>query len=121
MEDQIRYYENKLKFEIDPFDLYQRIIVGDHIVVVDARASEMYDERHITNAISLPSGNMSTETTSRFDSTALYVTYGDHVACNASTKGALMLAKLGFQVKELMGGLDGWRKYGYETDGMQTA
>ena len=64
MNDQIRYYENKLKYEIDPFDLHDRIVDGDHIVVVDARASEMYDERHITNAISLPSGNMSDETTS---------------------------------------------------------
>ena len=120
MNDQIRYYENKLKYEIDPFDLHERIVDGDHIVVVDARASEMYDERHITNAISLPSGNMSDETTSYFDNTALYVTYGDHVACNASTKGALMLARLGFPVKELMGGLDVWQKYGYATEGSES-
>ncbi|MYH17562.1 MAG: rhodanese-like domain-containing protein [Gemmatimonadetes bacterium] len=121
MEDQIRYYEEKLKYEIDPFDLHGRIVDGDHVVVVDARASEMYTERHITNAISLPSGDMSQETTSHFDHTALYVTYGDHVACNASTKGALMLAKLGFHVKEMMGGLDVWLKYGYETECRRTA
>ncbi len=116
MKDQVSYYENKLKYEIDPYDLHERINLGDNVIVVDARASEMYAERHIKNAISLPSGNLNQETTSRFDDSALYVTYGDHVACNASTKGALMLTKLGFKVKELMGGFDVWLKYGYETD-----
>ena len=37
--------------------------------------------------------------------------------CNASTKGALKLTRLGFNVKELMGGLDWWMRDGYETEG----
>ncbi len=39
----------------------------------------------------------------------------------ASTKGALNMARLGFEVKELMGGLDWWKRDGYETHGQQGA
>ena len=35
------------------------------------------------------------------------------------TKGALNMAKLGFSVKELMGGIEWWRRDGYETEGKQ--
>ena len=33
-------------------------------------------------------------------------TYCDGIGCNASTRGALNLARLGFTLKELLGGLD---------------
>ncbi|MGL5793595.1 MAG: rhodanese-like domain-containing protein, partial [Waterburya sp.] len=35
--------------------------------------------------------------------------------CNASTKGALAMTKLGFRVKELMGGLNWWKRDGHPT------
>ncbi len=37
--------------------------------------------------------------------------------CNASTRTALKLLTLGFQVRELMGGLDWWKRDGYATEG----
>jgi hypothetical protein len=33
--------------------------------------------------------------------------------CNASTKGAYKLARLGFRVKEPLGGIDWWRRDGH--------
>jgi rhodanese-related sulfurtransferase len=44
------------------------------------------------------------------------VTYCDGIGCNASTKGALNMAKLGFRVKELIGGLDWWKRDGHKTE-----
>ena len=64
---------------------------------------------------------MSEATTRELDKSKLYVTYCDGIGCNASTKGALNMAKLGFQVKELMGGLDWWKRDGYETKGKKGA
>ena len=46
----------------------------------------------------------------------LYVVYCDGVGCNASTSAALKMAKLGFTVKELIGGLDWWKKSGFPTE-----
>ena len=49
---------------------------------------------------------MNSETTARLDRGKVYVVYRDGIGCNASTKGAYKLARLGFRTKELLGGLD---------------
>jgi rhodanese-related sulfurtransferase len=62
---------------------------------------------------------MSPETTRSIDKNALVVTYCDGIGCNASTKGAMNLVKLGFRVKELIGGLDWWKRDGHKTHGCE--
>ncbi len=117
MEEQINYFKQKLEFEIDSWDLFESINRGDKIIVIDARSFESYNNEHIPNSVNLPHRKMSIETTSDFDKSILYVTYCDGIGCNASTKGALNMTKLGFRVKELIGGLDWWKRDGYETNG----
>jgi rhodanese-related sulfurtransferase len=56
---------------------------------------------------------MSPASTAQLDRTKVYVVYCDGIGCNASTKGAYKLAGLGFRVKELLGGLDWWRRDGH--------
>lgn len=119
MSEQIRHYQSKLEYETDSWDLAAALKAGEKIVVVDARSAEAYAREHIPGAISLPHRAMSPETTGRLDKSCLYVTYCDGIGCNASTKGALKLAQLGFRVKELIGGLDWWRRDGYATAGAQ--
>jgi len=58
--------------------------------------------------------------TNNLDKSYLYVTYCDGIGCNGSTKGALNMLKLNFNVKELLGGLDWWIRDGYETHGEDT-
>ncbi len=120
-EDQIRHYEQKLGYEIDAWDLKGAIDSGENVVVIDARSAEAYARQHIPNAVSLPHRTMSETTTANLDRTALFVTYCDGIGCNASTKGALNMAKLGFRVKELIGGLDWWIRDGYATEGFRPA
>jgi rhodanese-related sulfurtransferase len=59
---------------------------------------------------------MNRESTKQLDRNLLYVTYCDGIGCNGSTKGALKLAELGFQVKELVGGIEWWKRDGYPTE-----
>ena len=117
MNDQLRHYANKLAYETDAWDLKVALEAGEPIVVVDTRAPEAYDSEHIPGAINIPHRTMSEATTKSLDKTALIVTYCDGIGCNASTKGAFNMAKLGFQVKELMGGLDWWKRDGHPTAG----
>lgn len=119
MNEQIRHYQSKLEFETDSWDLAVALKAGEKIVVVDVRSAEAYAREHIPGAISLPHRTMSPETTRHLDKSSLYVTYCDGIGCNGSTKGALKLAQLGFRVKELIGGLDWWRRDGYATAGAQ--
>jgi hypothetical protein len=114
--DQISHYRNKLEYEIDSWDLYKGIERGENIIVVDARSGESYKKEYIPNAISFPYSTMNKDSTlERLNFDTLYVTYCDGIGCNASTKGALKLAELGCKVKELMGGIDWWKRDGYAT------
>ena len=113
MKDQIQHYENKLRYETDSWDLNEAIQNDEQVVVIDARSPEAFAEGHIPGAINLPHRTMNADSTAHLDRDALYVTYCDGIGCNASTKGALNMARLGFRVKELMGGLDWWKRDGY--------
>ncbi len=117
MNEQLRHYENKLAFEIDSWDLKVALEAGENIVVVDARSLDAYQKEHIPGAINIPHRTMNEVTTRAIDRTALVVSYCDGIGCNASTKGALNMAKLGFQVRELMGGLDWWKRDNHKTEG----
>src|SRR5688500_15895758 len=104
MEEQAAFYLNKLSYETDSHDLSQVLEAGENIVVIDTRASQFYEFEHIPGAISLPHRTMNAESTAHLDKSALIVTYCDGIGCNGSTKGALAMTRLGFRVKELMGG-----------------
>ncbi|MFZ0590094.1 MAG: rhodanese-like domain-containing protein [Bryobacteraceae bacterium] len=68
---------------------------------------------HIPGAVSFPHPEMSAETTAQLDRSKVYVVYCDGIGCSALTKGAYKLAGLGFRVKELLGGIDWWRRDGH--------
>lgn len=113
---QIQHYSDKLEFETDAWDLSEALKQGGKVMVIDARSPQSFQKEHIPGAISLPHRTMTEASTRHLDRAALYVVYCDGIGCNASTKGALNLAKLGFRVKELMGGLDWWKRDGYQTE-----
>ena len=115
--EQIEFYKAKLNYETDSWDLSEALNSSENVVVIDARAIQAYEHEHIPSALNIPHRDMSVETTAHLDKSKVYVTYCDGIGCNASTKGALKLSELGFQVKELLGGLDWWRRDGYETHG----
>jgi rhodanese-related sulfurtransferase len=89
---------------------------GAEVVVIDARSEAAFAQEHIPGAVSFPHRLMDRDTTASLDSNSLYVTYCDGIGCNASTKGALKLAELGFRVKELIGGIEWWKRDSYPTE-----
>jgi rhodanese-related sulfurtransferase len=109
-----RVMEDKLRFHTDSWDLSVdlRAALSD-IVVIDARSGDAYAAGHIPGAVSFPHREMSAVTAARLDRSKIYVVYCDGIGCNASTKGAYKLARLGFRTKELLGGIDWWRRDGH--------
>lgn len=106
--------QDKLRFHTDASDLLVDLKAGlAGIVVVDARSRDAYAAGHIPGAISFPHREISVETTAQLDRNMVYVVYCDGIGCNGSTKGAYQLARLGFRTKELLGGLDWWRRDGH--------
>ena len=104
---------------MDSADLREAIDQGEPVVVVDGRASDAYSREHIPGSISLPHRDISFNTTESLDRSKLYICYCDGIGCNASTKTALKLLTLGFQARELIGGLDWWKRDGHATHGEQ--
>ena len=121
MDEQTKYYENKLAFEMDPSDLFAALGSNQNIIAIDARQAQGYDTEHIPGAINIPHRLMTNASTQHLDKEALYVIYCDGIGCNASTKGALNMAKLGFNVRELIGGIEWWKFDGYATAGSSAA
>lgn len=119
MQKQIEFYENKLAYEMDPADLYDALESSTSYIVIDTRQKHGFEKEHIPSAINLPHREMNKETTEHLDKSKTYICYCDGIGCNASTRGALKLTKLGFQVKELMGGIEWWKFDGYATQGTQ--
>ena len=113
MSDQQNHYERKLNYEIDAWDLKLAIESGEDVTVIDTRSRDAYIRGHIPHALNIPHREMSAETTDAICKDALIVTYCDGVGCNASTNGALNMVKLGFRVRELIGGLDWWIRDGH--------
>jgi len=109
-----QFFAAQLQFRTDAADLAADLIAATpHIVVIDTRSVAHYQAAHIPGAISVPHRLMTLESTADWDRGKVYVTYCDGIGCNGSTWGAYKLAKLGFQVKELIGGIDWWQRDGY--------
>jgi rhodanese-related sulfurtransferase len=111
------YFRSKLSLETDPSDVYHDItnkIFG--IIVLDARTPEAYAKGHVPGAINLPYRTIDTSTTASLPRDKVIVTYRDGVFCNASTKAAAKLTALGFKVKEMLDGMNGWKKEGYPVE-----
>ena len=117
MNAQIKHYQDKLAYEIDSSDPFEAMNNGEQIFPIDARRPSAFARVRIPNAINIPHRTMNAETTKSLRKDVLYVIYCDGIGCNASTKGALNLTKLGFKVKELMGGIEWWKLDGYDTEG----
>lgn len=117
MTHQIEFYQQKLAYQMDPADLFVALENQEDIVVIDTRQTHGFEKERIPGAVSLPHLQINEANTQHLDKSQTYVCYCDGIGCNGSTKGALKMAQLGFKVKELIGGLEWWKKDGFATEG----
>jgi rhodanese-related sulfurtransferase len=111
------HFRSKLAFETDPSDVHMDLQNNSaEIIVVDARTHEAYSQGHVPGAINLPWRKIDASSTAAMPKDKVLVTYCDGIHCNASTKAAMRLAALGFRVKEMADGLQGWKREGYPVD-----
>lgn len=117
LNEQIKHYQQKLDFEWDSADLFEELERGTSIVIVDTRKDFAFESEHIPEAINFPHRTMNESSSAKLDRSPIYVCYCDGIGCNGSTKGSLKMTQLGFKVRELIGGLDWWKRDGYKTEG----
>ena len=61
-------------------------------------------------------GEAAAEAVAGLPAGALLVTYCWGPGCNAATKAAARLARLGFRVKEMLGGFEYWEREGHPVE-----
>jgi rhodanese-related sulfurtransferase len=106
--------QTKLQVETDPSDVYFDLKRGDPgFTILDVRSPEAFAEEHVPGAVSMPHRKINSENTATWSKSRLIVVYCYSPACNGAAKAAGKLTALGFPVKEMIGGIEYWKKEGY--------
>jgi rhodanese-related sulfurtransferase len=118
MTDAQSYFATRLAFETDPSDVYAAQRAGDEFALVDVRGDDAWSQGRITGAIHMPYRQIADRAPRELDRDVPVVVYCWSPGCNAGQKGALEFTRLGYQVREMLGGYEYWVREGqpYEND-----
>lgn len=119
MIDRQEFFAAKLAYETDGSDLYAAQKAGKAIVVVDVRTDEAWAQGRIPGAIHMHYAEIATRAPVEISTDAEVVVYCWSPGCNAGAKGALEFAKLGYTVRELIGGWEYWVREGYPVEDVE--
>jgi rhodanese-related sulfurtransferase len=112
MTDPIAFFTAKLTFQTDVSDVQAALDTGS-FALVDSRGTAAWAQGHIPGAIHLPTAEIPDRAAAVLDPGVPVVTYCWGPGCNGATKAALALARLGYQVKEMIGGIEYWIREGF--------
>ncbi|WP_454168730.1 rhodanese-like domain-containing protein [Microbacterium paulum] len=116
MTDALAYFSAKLAHETDASDVYAAQQAGDAFVLVDVRSADAWAQGHAVGAVHVPYRDIAARA-AEFDPAVPVVVYCWSPGCNAGAKGAVEFAKLGFSVREMIGGYEYWAREGYPVEG----
>ncbi|WP_042231984.1 rhodanese-like domain-containing protein [Paenibacillus sp. FSL R5-0912] len=115
--DAVHYFTAKAAFETDVADVAYDLREGiTGFQLVDVRDARSYEEAHLPGALSLPSGRIK-HTSPELPKEDVLILYCWGPACNGASKAAARLAAQGYLVKEMLGGIEYWRKEGGRLEG----
>src|SRR5258706_14044725 len=100
-----KYFEVRLEAEVGPYSV-KRILETEKekTTLVDVRGSEDFAREHIHGAISIPLNELD-KRRKELSKKNRIITYCSDITCGAAPKAALLLAKKGFRVSHLYGGI----------------
>lgn len=119
MTDALAYFSAKLALETDASDVYDAQRAGESFVLVDVRGDEAWAQGHIVGAIHMPHREIADRAPRELDPTVAVVVYCWSPGCNGGAKGALEFAKLGYTVREMIGGYEYWVREGQPVENDQ--
>ena len=114
-EQALAHFEARLSFETDCWDTHDALNSGaPDFVLLDVRTPALYAQGHVPGAISLPHCKIIARRMEAWPDDTLFVVYCAGPHCNGACKAAIRLAKLGRPVKEMIGGIEGWKDEGFD-------
>jgi rhodanese-related sulfurtransferase len=121
----LAHFAARLSFEADVSDVHaDQALIGTAFVLVDSRSSESWVQGRIPGAIHLPTREIAARAADGSLAALVppgtpVVTYCWGPGCNGATKAALAFARLGYPVKEMIGGFEYWVREGFAYDSAQ--
>jgi rhodanese-related sulfurtransferase len=112
------HFAARLAFEADVSDVRADLLAAvPGVVVVDSRSDASWSQGHIPGALHIPTARIAELAPRLVHPSATVVTYCWGPGCNGATRAALAFARLGYAVKEMLGGFEYWVREGfpYET------
>jgi rhodanese-related sulfurtransferase len=107
------YFAAKLAFETDPSDVYAAGKAGETFVLVDTRSEAAWLQGRARDAVHMPTATIAERAPAEIPIDTPVVVYCWSPGCNGGTKAALEFARLGYAVKEMIGGFEYWAREGY--------
>ncbi len=110
--DAVDYFAAKLRFETDPSDVLAALDAGERFVFVDTRGHAAWHQGRAVGAVHIPRAELDERAPRELDRAVPVVVYCWGPACNGATRSALQLSRLGFEVREMIGGFEYWAREG---------
>jgi rhodanese-related sulfurtransferase len=111
----LAHFQARLQLETDCWDVHHSIINGvANFVLLDVRSENLFREGHLPTAVHLPHSQIRMETLPPLPNGGIYVVYCAGPHCNGANKAAIKISLLGLPVKEMIGGIEGWKDEGFE-------
>ncbi|WP_414167678.1 rhodanese-like domain-containing protein [Streptoverticillium reticulum] len=114
----VAFFAARLAFQMDVSDVRAALASDDPgFVLVDSRGAEAWAQGHVQGAVHLPTAEIPYRAAQLPDPAVPVVTYCWGPGCNGATRAALAFAQLGYQVKEMIGGIEYWIREGFPVEG----
>jgi rhodanese-related sulfurtransferase len=111
----VAHFSGRLAYETDVSDVHSEL--GEPgWVLIDSRSAEAWEQGHLPGALHLPTNEIAARAPELIEHDTAVVTYCWGPACNGATRAALAFARLGYQVKEMIGGYEYWVREGFDTE-----
>ncbi|MBZ4017376.1 rhodanese-like domain-containing protein [Streptomyces purpurogeneiscleroticus] len=112
------YFAARLAFHTDVADVHAALAGGGDpgFVLIDSRSRESWDQGHIPGAVHLPTARIPERAAGLLDPAVPVVVHCWGPGCDGATRAALALARLGYRVKEMLGGIEYWIREGYAVE-----
>jgi rhodanese-related sulfurtransferase len=111
--DAAAHFSARLAFETDVSDVHAALESGaPGFVLLDSRSPEAWAQGHVPGAVHLPGREIPARAAAELDVSVPVVTYCWGPGCNGATRAALELTRLGYRVREMLGGFEYWAREG---------
>src|SRR5258705_1207590 len=108
------HFAERLSFETDVSDVHADLEARSAgLLVVDSRDAPAWRQGHLLGAVHLPTAEIPTRAAKEIPAGTVVVTYCWGPGCNGATRAALQFARLGYRVKEMIGGYEYWVREGF--------